>query len=411
LQIGKRNKTMTGSILALAATGRQDSELIGNPAIRFFKSVYRQYSHFSTENVPLQFDQGLAFGKKSTLEIPKKGDLLSSIVLEIKLPALESGISWVNGIGHALIKEISVEIGGVPIDKHTGEYLDLISELELDEGKKSGYHDMIGKHDFYTRFTQEGALTLYIPLQFWFCKETSQAIPLVAMQYSEVKINVTLRAFNQAWFSGTAMTNTPSNLEVTSGQLHCDYFFLDKEERRRFATHRHRYLIEQTQICTKNGVNQGSSSDNIDIFLNHPVKDIFWVYQADSVSDTNDWLNYSKTVYDEDDPEDPVEPLSQCGFQINGHDLFEKKSASYFRKVIPFQRYNRTPDTFVYAYSFSQQPTKFQPCGHLNFSMLNSAVMTLDFADAIPKGVINIYARNYNILRIRNGQAGLIYSA
>jgi hypothetical protein len=402
---------MTGSILALAAIGKQDVELIGNPTIRFFKSVYRQYAHFSTETVQLQFDQGLGFGKKSSIIIPRKGDLLSSLILEIKLPALSSGISWINGIGHALIEEISVEIGGVLIDKHSGEYLDLISQLELDNGKKDGYNDMIAKREFYTRFSQENALTLYIPLQFWFCKEASSPIPLIALQHNEVKIKVSLRPFNQSWFSGTSMTNEPVPVEITSGQLHCDFIYLEKEERRFFATKSHKYLIEQLQIIDGNPVNAGSSGDNIDIFLSHPVKDIFWFYRADTVSDTNDWLNFSKTVYDEDAPENPEEPLSKCGFQVNGHDLFEKKDADYFRKVIPYQRYTSTPDNYIYVYSFSQKPTKFQPFGHLNFSMINSAVLTLEYSSSIPKGTINIYARNYNILQIKNGQAGLLYSA
>uniref|UniRef100_A0A6C0E7L3 Major capsid protein N-terminal domain-containing protein n=1 Tax=viral metagenome TaxID=1070528 RepID=A0A6C0E7L3_9ZZZZ len=402
---------MTGSILALAAVGKQDIELIGNPTIRFFKSVYRQYSHFSTESVQLQFDQTLGFGKKTSLIIPRRGDLLGSIILEIKLPALENGISWVNGIGHSLIEEISIEIGGVLIDRHSGEYLDIISQLEVESGKKDGYNEMIAKREFYTRFSQESGLTLYIPLQFWFCKEMSSAIPLVALQHNEVKIKVDLRPFNQTWFSGTLMSNKPTPVEIISGQLHCDFIYLDTEERRFFATKPHRYLIEQLQIRDGNGVNEGSSGDNIDIFLNHPVKDILWIYRADTVSNTNDWLNFSKTIYDEDDPEDLEEPLSRCGFQVNGHDLFEKKDADYFRKVVPYQKYTSTPNNYIYAYSFSQKPSKFQPCGHLNFSMISSAVLNLEYSSSIPKGIINIYARNYNILQIKNGQAGLLYSA
>ena len=402
---------MTGSILALAAIGKQDTDLIGNPSVRFFKSVYKHYAHFSSETIPLQFDQTLGFGKKTSVTIPRKGDLLSSMVLEIKLPALSSGISWINGVGHALIKDISIEIAGVEIDKHTGEYLNLATELELDQSKKDGYYDMIAKHEFYTRFSQEGATTLHIPLRFWFCQHPSQAIPLVALQHSDVKITVTLRPFSESWFSGTSMSNIPSTVEVTSGQLYCDFIFLGEDERRLFATKNHKYLIEQIQIRDKFPVHASSSSDNIDLFLNHPVKDLIWVYQADSVSDTNDWLNYSKTAYDEDDPTDPEEPFSECGFQVNGHDLYEKKTASYFRKVIPYKRYTRIPDTFVYAYSFSQNPTAFQPSGHLNFSMINSAVLTLTYASSIPKGVINFYARNYNVLRIKQGQAGLLYSA
>lgn len=402
---------MTGSLLALAAIGNQDKEFIGKPEKTFFKSVYRQHTHFVMEDIPIQFDQGLEFGKKSKITIPRKADLIHKMTLEINLPALESGISWINGAGHSLIEKITLMIGGVEIDSLTGEFLEILSQLEVPESKKGGYDEMIARHDFYTNQSQIGATTLYIPLQFWFCRDIGSSLPLVALQYSDVELEFTIRSFSQSWYSGTSMTNTPDAKQITNAQLHVEYIFLDSLERRSFASREHRYLIEQIQSNQNNSVSAGATQDNIDLHFNHPVKDLFWVFQANSVSDTNDWLNYSATLDNDQSPTDPVEPITKCLWRINGHDLMQEKNASYYRLVVPNNKYQRIPDNYIYVHSFSLKPDEYQPYGHLNFSVIQSAILALTYVSNIPAGVINVYARNYNILEIRKGQAGLLYSA
>jgi hypothetical protein len=402
---------MTGSLLALVAIGKQDKELIGNPIRSFFKSVYVHHTHFAMESISFNFDQSLIFGKKSTLIIPRKADLLHKLVLEIKLPALGEGISWVNGIGHALIREVSVEIGGVKIDSHTGEFMEILSNLELPESKKWGYYNMIGRHEQYNKYTQTTETTLHIPLQFWFCRHIGDSLPLVAMQYHDVKISVHLREFSELWYSGPTMTNIPTPIISVDGRLHCDYIFLGDKERVQFAKSEHKYLIEQVQIADGIGVNENSVNDNIDVFFNHPVKDLMWIYKADDIKNTNDWFNFSKTLNYVETLEKPKEPVAVCQWKINGHDLMEEKSGTYFRTVIPYQRYIRIPDNFVYVHSFSINPSQYQPSGHLNFSMISSSVLSLTYTDRIPQGSITVYARNYNILEIRAGQAGLKFSS
>ena len=181
---------MTGSLLALVALGKQDAEFVGNPEISFFRNIYRHHTHFSVESIPVYFDQGLIFGKKSTLTIPRKADLLSRMILELRLPSLGDNISWINVTGHALIKEISLEIGGVKIDSQTGEFMEILSNIELPESKRWGYNKMIGKSQYFNRYTFIKDNILFIPLQFWFCRHISQALPLVGLQYHEIKINV-----------------------------------------------------------------------------------------------------------------------------------------------------------------------------------------------------------------------------
>ncbi len=402
---------MTGSLLALAAIGKQDKDLIGNPIFTFFKSVYKHHTHFSMESIPIHFDQSLVFGKKSSVVIPRKGDLLSGLVLELKLPSLGTDISWINSAGHSLIKEIILEIGGVKIDSHTGEYLQILSNLELSEEKRVGFEKMIAKHEYYTKYSQTQETTLFIPLQFWFCRHISQSLPLVALQYHEIKITVHLKEFSESWYSGSTMTNNPETLFNLDGKLHCDYVFLNSEERRMFAQREHSYLIEQVQIQEGNGINKNSVNDNIHLNFNHPVKDLYWIYKAEDIKLTNDWFNFSRTLNYIETNEIPKEPIIACQWKINGHDLMEEKSGEYFRLVVPYQKYNRIPNNFIYVHSFAIEPLKYQPTGHLNFSMIDSTVLSLTFGPNIPLGNVTVYARNYNILNIKSGMAGLLYSS
>jgi hypothetical protein len=400
---------MTGSLLALVAIGKQDKDLIGNPVFSFFKNVYRHHTHFSMESIPIHFDQSLTFGKKSSVIIPRKADLLHSMILELRLPALGSDISWINCAGHSLIKEVTLEIGGVKIDSHTGEFLEILSEVELPEEKRIGFQKMIAKHEYYNKYSQTGETKLYVPLQFWFCRHIGNSLPLVAMQYHEVKISVTIREFSEAWYSNSGVPDPLMNIE---GRLLCDFIFLNSNERRLFAQKEHSYLIDQVQIQDGNGISQNTVSDNIHLDFNHPVKDIFWIYRAENVSLTNDWFNFSKTLNFIETKITPVEPITYCQWKINGHDLMEEKAADYFRLVVPYQRYTRIPSNFIYAHSFSINPSdNIQPSGHLNFSQIDSVVLSLKFADEIPSGNILIYARNYNILNIKEGMAGLLYSS
>ncbi len=403
---------MTGSLLALVAIGKQDNDIIGNPTFSFFKSVYRRHTHFSMESIPIYFDQSLIFGKKSSVIIPRKGDLLHSLVLELRLPSLGGNdISWINCAGHSLIKEITLEIGGVKIDSHTGEFLEILSNLELPEEKRVGYQKMVGKHEYYNKYSQSNETRLYIPLQFWFCRQIAQSLPLVAMQYHEVKISVTLREFSEAWYSGSTMSNQPVPVMDIEGRLLCDFIFLNSNERRMIAQKEHSYLIEQLQIQDGNGIGQNTVSDNIHLDFNHPVKDLFWIYRAEDVSLTNDWFNFSKTLNYIETKEEQQEPMTFCQWKINGHELMEEKPGDFFRLVVPYQKYARIPNNFIYVHSFANEPLKYQPTGHLNFSQIDSVVLSVKFADHIPSGNVIIYARNYNILNIKEGMAGLQYSS
>lgn len=404
---------MGGSLLELLAVGEQDKHLIGNPQISFFKKVYKRHTNFSLEQISQTFYETADFGKKVTAKIDKKGDLLYKMYLELKLPVLDPNynISYINGIGHHIIKKIDFLIGGTKIVSMTGEYIDINSELTVPSSKKDGYYDMIGKVKEYDMNSSSQAHNLYIPLPFWFCKEINQALPLISLQYHDIRVDIEFRPFDDCWYSGTAMTNIPSTVSFTKVRLLCDYIFLDTYERKEFAQRECDFLIEQVQESSGNQVEPNITNKIIELYFNHPVKELFWIYQNDTVSTTNDWSNYSKTIDNDTINNQILEtPFIQFMLKFNGLDRFEQRTEEYFRLVQPYQYHTSVPENFIYVYNFALEPEKNFPTGSCNFSKIDKATLHCEMDNNHLVGGIRVYATNYNILRIKSGMAGLMYS-
>ena len=211
--------------MQLVAYGAQDIYLTGNPQITFFKVVYRRHTNFSMEAIEQTLNGTVSLGNKVSCTVSRNGDLVHRVYLQVDL----SGATSASEYGHSLIKSVEVEIGGQRVDRHTGEWLHIWNELTQEAGKKEGYKAMIGNVD-----DDSASRTLYVPLQFWFCRNPGLALPLIALQYHEVKINVEF-----ASSLGNSVTMS------SNAKLYVDYIYLDTDERRRFAQISHEYLIEQ----------------------------------------------------------------------------------------------------------------------------------------------------------------------
>lgn len=190
----------SGGLLELVAHGAQDVFLIGNPQITFFKIVYKRHTNFSIQSIRATFDGHLDFGQKIVAELPRSGDLVHSLILEIDLPQLEttngSDISYVNSVGHAIIDYVEIEIGGQIIDKQYGEWMEIWTQLTYSDSKQFGYQSMLSKAKEGEFNSVTGPTTLYIPLQFWFCRNIGLSLPLIALQYHSIKINIQLNKLN-----------------------------------------------------------------------------------------------------------------------------------------------------------------------------------------------------------------------
>jgi hypothetical protein len=360
---------MGGGLLQLVAYGAQDVYLTGNPQITFFKVVYRRHTNFSIESIQQTFNGSAAPGKRVTCQISRNGDLVHKLYV-----VFEGGTTIIDG--RKLISKVEVEIGGQLIDRQYGDWMEIWNELTLPAGKKTGYDKMVGI---------SGAVgsKSYVPLEFWFCRNIGLALPLIALQYHEVKINID-------FIGATA--------NFTDATLWADYIFLDTDERRRFAQLSHEYLIEQLQYT---GDETMSTTGNLTAKLsfNHPVKELIWRTNSATVNPTTGGFVKS----------------GLAKLMLNGNDRFAQRDAKYFTHVQPYQHHTNIPDTtkFINVYSFALKPEEHQPSGTLNMSRIDTAQLQLSGGEAVGTAgdcTTKIYAHSYNVLRILSGMGGLAYS-
>ena len=315
---------MGGGLMQLVAYGAQDVYLTGNPQITFWKVSYRRYTNFALESIEQTFNGQADFGRRVTCTISRNGDLAYTTYLQVTLPEINQGMAntsgnatngvyarWLDFPGEQLIAQVEVEIGGQRIDRQYGDWMHIWNQLTVSSEQQRGYFQMVGNTTQLTFITdpsfnnvdgpcENGAprqvcaprnalpeTTLYVPFQFWYCTNPGLALPLIALQYHEVKINLDIRPIDECLWavgsldcpSGSAKVTTAYNQSLVAASLYVDYVFLDTDERRRMAQNPHEYLIEQLQFTGDESV--GSSSNKIKLNFNHPVKELIWVVQPD----------------------------------------------------------------------------------------------------------------------------------
>lgn len=418
----------TSTLLQLIARGRQDVYLTGTPQTTFFRQVYRRYTPFAIESIPIELDGTLQFGQRLSCLIPRKAELLSQLFLEIDLPPIPAAgpegpsYLWVNDIGHAVIRDVSIEIGEKEIDKQTGEWMKLWSELTTPTGIRDGFNEMVGHYDNYPAdaFTSSQSTTglqLQIPLRFWFCNNIGLALPLIALQSHPVRLIMHLRPFTELWWSEDGMPCTPpAPVQPTRIQLFGDYIFLDKPERQEFASKEHEYLVEQIQVVPPQTVPAGVNSVNVPLMVNHPCKEFIWVVQQTRAREVHEWFNYSDKIYTDASPPLPAELLATALLRLDGYDRFYRRGARYFRLTQAYQRHTNIPTgdgTYIYVYSTSLRPEAEQPSGSINTSKIDDITWNLTFNTA-PRAIneeriISFFVPNYNVLRIVGGLGGLAF--
>jgi hypothetical protein len=355
--------------MQLVAYGAQDIYLSGNPQITFFKVVYRRHTNFSMESIEQTFNGNAVLGSKVTCPISRNGDLIHKIWLQATLAT--QGTALTTEKAHRILKSVEVEIGGQRIDKQYSAWLTVWNELTQTAGHKAGYKSMV-----------TGASgTVFIPLQFWFCRNPGLALPLIALQYHEVKINVE--------FGSVADTGIAAATDLSNASLWVDYIYLDTDERRRFAQVSHEYLIEQLQFT-----GDESPSSKIKLNFNHPVKEFVWA-QVDDDGLLKD------SDYD------------TAKLQLNGHERFAPRPAAYFQLVQPYQHHEQVPELTagkgqINVYSFALKPEEHQPSGTCNMSRIDNATLSLSGVGS--SGYVKVFAVNYNVLRVMSGMGGLAYS-
>ena len=416
---------MGGGLLQLVAYGAQDAYLSGNPQITFWKGLFKRHTNFAMEPFRVNLTGQASWGTKHSAILGRHADLIASTYIEVELESgdmdadvllAQQALNFVN--------YVELDIGGQVIDRQYGEFMFLWASLTFPIDKfylfgtlqratganaQCGYGGRPSRGNVY-----------YIPLQFFFCRNPGMALPLIALQYHEVKINI---LFNDAKLiyqrvnPGTNNSLKSSSVGPKQANLLVDYVYLDVEERRRMAQESHEYLIEQTQFNEDKGLTSGQN--RVDLTFNHPVKELIWVTQQTAKRDcriANDQLaplEYTGIIYD-------------CSLQLNGQDRVPSLPGKYFAGVQPYQHHSggtmltaggESIPGGVYMYSFAIRPEEHQPSGTCNFSRIDTATLVFNVDGSVPISNqdnqnydIRVYAINYNILRIMSGMGGLAYS-
>jgi hypothetical protein len=422
---------MGGGLMQLVAYGAQDIYLTGNPQITFFKVVYRRHTNFSMESIEQTFNGTASFGGSASATISRNGDLVHRMYLEHDVSLITENNDDTLAIGcdygSHVMKDMELEIGGQRIDRHYGHWHSVYSQLT--EFNPTGaqstlFNKMCGNgtgvdtnpaadpelNGFTTVSNGGGKDTatakLFIPLYFWFCRNPGLALPLIALQYHEVKVKITFEGIDKLIATDTdadfdnsdnQVVGNANNVTSSDFKLWTDYIYLDTDERRRFAQVSHEYLIEQLQFVNE------ATGGTMDLNFNHPVKELIWSGVRSTSVDV-----LLANLYDRNTLHNTA--LTETAqLKLNGHDRFKERDLRYFTRTQVWEHHTgygctEVGDTIA-VYSFALKPEEHQPSGTCNFSRIDNAQLVQSVAQPV-----NIYAVNYNVLRIMSGMGGLAYS-
>jgi Major capsid protein N-terminus/Large eukaryotic DNA virus major capsid protein len=374
---------MGGGLLQLVAYGAQDAYITGNPHITFWKVMYKRHTNFAMEAMRVNFTGSPTYGQRSVVVVNRNADLMFRTYLEVTLPDTRlaatgasisgvtatsvpntstAGVLWSAGgrrrLGYLLIQQVEIEIGGQIMDRHYGEWMYLWESLTSPYDQSVRLDQMLGANVAGTYSTPAGCngrpAVLYIPLSFWFCRNPGLALPLIALQYHEVRLNFIFRQAtdlvqniygydangNAQYWPGGIAAAAAALPRFKDAAVYVDYIYLDTDERRRFAQQTHEYLIDQLQYGLQQSIT--SQTVRLDLTLNHPVKELVWVYQDARMLDCSQIGTAFGTVpaAANTQPFQYADIANRCRLQLNGQDRFDERYGDYFWKVQPYQHHS-----------------------------------------------------------------------
>jgi hypothetical protein len=404
--------------------------------VTFFQAVYKRHTNFAMETIEQVVNGSAGNNARLSVTVARNGDLIGEMYMEMVSKVTDylsaSGTASAEWLAERAIADIELTIGGQRIDKHYQKWWRLYSELYLDEAKRVQYGKM-------TSASLDNG-KVYLPLIFFFNRNPGLYLPLIALQYHEVRLDITLSSLFTTYL-------TSSGLKVWG-----NYVYLDTEERRRFAQKGHEYLIEQVQHTGVDTVT-AAGTKQVRLSYNHPVKELVWCFSGTGTTATDEdmWDTTSNigftevstlpvsdagancyvspnvcgapmilqdgvnsNVWIEDGAVGAVTsvgPLSTFKLILNGQDRFKEQTGKYFNQVQPFYHHSGNPYPGIYSYSFALKPEEHQPTGTCNFSRIDNAqVEVVQKANTERTTNMHMFAVNYNVLRIQSGMGGLAFS-
>ena len=439
--------------MQLVAYGAQDVYLTGQPKVTFFQAVYKRHTNFAMENIQQTVNGTATPSGRVSVTIARNGDLVGNMYVSL-LPSAtalttdnsSADTCW---IAERAIAALELTIGGQRIDKHYQTWWRLYAECFLGESDKVNYGKMTSSA--VTNISTVNTPRVYLPLLFFFNRNPGLYLPLIALQYHEVRLDFDLTNYYSAYFGTTPTFEVWAN-----------YVYLDTEERRRFAQKGHEYLIEQVQHTGGDTCSAATETSPalVRLSFNHPVKELVWCYQNPTASVVNSMWNFSTGtsnihvtcntnpavmgttlphvvgaphLYASGNTASgsnvfwieegvalgggvassagyEVGPLNQFKLILNGQDRFKEQLGKYFNQYQPYVYHTGTPYPGIYVYSFALQPEEHQPTGTCNFSRIDNAQVSVALKSGSQATLQKLFAVNYNILRIQSGMGGLAFS-
>jgi hypothetical protein len=419
---------MAGGLMQLVAYGAQDVYLTGNPEVTFYQAKYKRHTNFAMENIEQTVNGTAASSGRVSVTVARNGDLVGDMYLELESAIAATATAEAgdcNWVAERAVSSVELSIGGQRIDKHYQKWWRLYSELYLDEAKKATWGKMTTAAD-----TGAGTGAVYLPLIFFFNRNPGLYLPLIALQYHEVRIDIDLAS------------DFTEFLNASVFKVWANYVYLDTEERRRFAQKGHEYLIEQVQHTGTDTVD-AANTKQVRLSYNHPVKELVWCF-SNTAAKSSLW-NFTKNnlvteiALESNQTADNLDsncyvPISNLGtpmyatklstaayteeasgqletfkLVLNGQDRFKEQKGKYFNQVQPYNHHSGCPAPGVYSYSFALKPEEHQPTGTCNFSRIDNAQVAVKMAAGTATSM-HMFATNYNVLRIQSGMGGLAFS-
>lgn len=412
-----------GTLQQLASLGVQDSHLSISPETSFFKRTYKRVSNYAIETID-QTVTGLGWGKGVTVIISRNGDLSTELwaMFNIQLAQLaddNSGadtVRWTNVLGHAMFTRISFEVGTNEIDSLSHDYMEIIHELQSDVN--INVDELVLRSDSEAQLVEwtnngntldlDGAaiVQLWVALPFWFTRARSQAMPVIALQYHDIRVKFSMRKKAELLvYSNSSNTTLSSTYDgsILDGCLAANFVFLDSMERRLFAANMHEYLVKNIQVSDYHTKAVGSTKVEANVTFNHPVTCLYFYVQKKSHQTALDYFNYERTDGMGDDT------ITGATIKFNGSERERARGPLYYRVVQPALYFKRTPRKNLYCYSFAQHPMAWFPSGSCNFSRIDTTTLSFTFVskdangDDFGEADVVIIADNWNVIRICAG--------
>jgi hypothetical protein len=396
-------------------------------AVSFFRSSYKNYTNYVKDTREVYFKNGVNFGQKSSFRFDEDGiygDLVSNIVIAVDLPDLtpytninNKPFGYCNGVGNAIAKIVELRIGGELIDRHTSEWMDIYGELTVKPGCKDNYYKMIQKYsDNNYEPTSFTGGRVYIPLQFWFCrnitaKNSSLVFPLASLYNSTIELNVEFRNLVDILVTEDDVLTGAPKLQIINSEILVDYIILEEIERNQYINIPKQLNIMNQLQYYEYAVGATITEQSFSLkSMKYPVIELLFVLRRNDSEALNEYFNYSNST--SANIINKINPITSVRLMFDGKDRIKRTHSSVFTDLEPTKVHTNTPvNKFIHIYSFAIEPEKIeQPNGVCNFSELQEPVLHLTFTGGISASTLFVYALNYNVLMSTSGSGYLLHS-